>query len=152
MNIFFLCWKLIYTCKTWVYNLFGEIRTKKSCISLFVCAACLSASLIMYDAPISELHANAMTLMFTFQHVFELSTLPSIPYNNSCFIIIRQNFFLASFSSRISKNSRNAACRFSFGRKYMSYNFWVAPLEFSSHKGMKLSFLQNLVYTIKSFI
>jgi hypothetical protein len=22
-------------------------------------------------------------------------------------------------------------------RKYISYNFWVAPLEFSSHKGMK---------------
>ena len=34
----------------------------------------------------------------------------------------------------------------------MSYNFWVAPLEFSSHKGMKLLFLQNFVYTIKSFL
>ena len=37
-------------------------------------------------------------------------------------------------------------------RKYMTYNFWIAPLEFSSHKGMKLSFLKNFVYTIKSFI
>ena len=46
-----------------------------------LCAACLPASLIM-QVPISEIHTCSMALMFTLQHEFEHSTLPSIPFND----------------------------------------------------------------------
>ena len=84
---------------------------------------CLTASLIMHVS-ISE-HTCAMTLMFTLQHEFELSTHPSIPSNGhvgglcySCFNIIHQNFFPVSFSSRIILASRATVCRFSIGRHF----------------------------------
>jgi hypothetical protein len=40
-------------------------------------------------------------------------------------------------------------------RKYISYNFWVAPLEFSSHKGMKsivdIKNVKETDYVIKTY-
>jgi len=96
--------------------------SNKKPVYFVVCVCSLSLGIINYACPNFRTTCE-MTLMFTLQHVFELSTLPSIPYNNSCFIIIRQNFFLVSFSSRISKNSRNATCRFSIGRYFSpTYN------------------------------
>ena len=73
---------------------------QKGIFSLFfLYAACLPAALIMH-VPISKLHAQWLIL----QHEFELSTFPSIPpndlwvaYVNSCFIIIRQDFYPVSF-------------------------------------------------------
>jgi len=77
----------------------------------FVCS--LSPSIINYACPsfrTTFVHAQCTALIFTLQHEFEFSMLPSIPSNvmlvayvNSCFIIIRQNFIpVSSFSSGIS--------------------------------------------------
>ena len=75
----------------------------KTCIFVvFVCS--LSPMIINYACP-SFQTTCALALMFTLQHKFELSTLPSIPsighvgglYAKSCFIIIRQDFFPVLF-------------------------------------------------------
>jgi hypothetical protein len=59
-------------------TLFVKIGLKKNVyFRCFLCAACLSASLIMHVS-IFEQHAS---LMFGLQHDFELSTLPSIQSN-----------------------------------------------------------------------
>ena len=57
---------------------------------------CAAASLIMH-VPISELHAQWHYSMSLSSQRFLLL----LTYGNSCFIIIRQNFFTVSFSSRI---------------------------------------------------
>jgi len=49
-------------------------------LGFFLWADCLTASLIMH-VPIFGLHAQWYALMFTLQHEFELSTLPSVPFN-----------------------------------------------------------------------
>ena len=94
----------------------------------FLCAACLPASLIMH-VPVSELHLYMRNALHWFLH-FSMSLNsrcflqfhPSVmlmAYVNSCFIIIRQNFFpVSSFSSGISYNSRTTACRVSIGRHF----------------------------------
>ena len=85
-------------------------------------------------------------------HEFEPSFHPTVmlvAYVNSYFIIIRQNFFPVSFSSKISVNYHTTACRFSIGRQgrlnsnigppgktvhcgpYL-YNHWLALQKYSS--------------------
>jgi hypothetical protein len=85
---------------------FGEIRPKRV-FSLFLCAACLPGSLIMH-VPISELDAQwhfSMSLNSP-RFLQFLPTVMLVAYDNSCLIIIRQNFFPDSLSSRISWNYR----------------------------------------------
>jgi hypothetical protein len=78
-------------------TLFGEIRPKRV-FSLFLCAACLTASLIMH-VPISELHAQwHFSMSLNSQRYLQFhSTVMLVAYDNSCLIIIRQNFFPESF-------------------------------------------------------
>ena len=78
---------------------------QKTCI--FVCS--LSPSIIIMHVPISELHAqcsDAYTscgISLNSQRFLQFHpTVMLVVYVNSCFIIIRQNFFSVPFSSRIS--------------------------------------------------
>jgi hypothetical protein len=74
---------------------------QKTCsfVVFFVCAAAL---LIMH-VPISELHAQwHYSMSLHSQRFLQFHpTVMLVTYGNSCFIIIRQNFFPVSFSSRI---------------------------------------------------
>ena len=91
----------------------------------FLCVVCLPASLIMH-VPVSELHAQCTALIIHFSMSLNSRcflqfhpTVMLVAYVNSCFIIIRQNFFpVSSFSSGISYNFRTTACRFSIGRHF----------------------------------
>ena len=86
-NVNFLRWKLI--------SIFKRV------FSLFLCAACLSASLIMH-VPISELHAPWHLSLNSHRYLQFHLTVMLVVYVNTCFIIIRQNFLHVSFSSKIS--------------------------------------------------
>jgi hypothetical protein len=91
----------------------------------FLCAACPPASLIMH-VPVSELHAQCTALIMHVSMSLNSRcflqfhpTVMLVAYVNSCFIIIRQNFFpVSSFSSGISYNSLTTSCRFSIGRHF----------------------------------
>ena len=85
---------LIYNFKTWIENVVWWDSTRKRVVTLF--CVCAAASLIIH-VPISELHAQWHYSMSLSSQRFLLL----LTYGNSCFIIIRQNFFPVSFSSRI---------------------------------------------------
>jgi len=81
---------------------------QKTCIFvMFLCAVCLPSSLIMH-VPISELHAQwhwclHFRMSLNSQRFLQFHpTVMLMAYDNSCFIIIRQNSLPVSFSSRIS--------------------------------------------------
>jgi hypothetical protein len=81
---------------------FSEIR-QKTCISVvFLCAACLPASLIIH-IPISEINAQwHFSMSLNSQRFLQFHpTVILVAYVNSCFIIIRQSFLFVSFSSYI---------------------------------------------------
>jgi hypothetical protein len=61
------------------------------------------SSIINYACPISELHAQwHYSMSLNSQRFLQFHpTAMLVTYDSFCFIIIRQNFFLVSFSSRI---------------------------------------------------
>ena len=72
---------------------------KKTCISVvFLCAACLPASLIIH-VPISEINAQwHFSMSLNSQRFLQFHpTAILVAYANSCFIIIRQAFYLFLF-------------------------------------------------------
>ena len=98
---FFWRWKLTYTVPSkHVYETsFDEIRPKIRVFSLFLCAVCLAASLIMH-VPISELHAQwhwclHFNMKLNSQRFlqFHPTVMLVVAYVNYCFIIIHQNLF-----------------------------------------------------------
>ena len=76
---------------------FGVIRTKRI-FSLFQCAACLPASLIIH-VPISELHAQwHLSISLNSQRFLQFHpTVMLVAYINSCFILMRKTSFLFIF-------------------------------------------------------
>jgi len=108
-----LRWKLIYSTffvpsKHEYKTSFGEIWPKNLFCCCFLCAVCLPASLIMHVA-ISELHAQwhlwlHFSMSLNSQRFLQLHpTVMLVAYVNSCFIIIRQNFFVFLFLAESDK-------------------------------------------------
>ena len=103
---FFFALKVnIYLQNTSINHRLVRFDQKLVILLFFVCS--LSTNIINYTCPNFQTIC-AMALMFTLQHEFKLSALPSIPSNGhvgglcySCFIIICQSFFTVTFSSRI---------------------------------------------------
>jgi len=78
---------------------------QKTCIfDVFLCTACLPASLTMH-VPISEVHARwHFSMCLNSQRFLQFHPkVMLVAYVNSCFIIIRQNFFL--ITPLVSSNS-----------------------------------------------
>jgi hypothetical protein len=88
----------------------GQYKTLMQ-IVVFLCAACLPASFIKHVS-ISELLAQwhwcwHFSMSLNSQCFLQFHPMVMlVAYSNSCFIIIRKNFFPDSYSSRISSNSR----------------------------------------------
>ena len=94
--------------------------------------------------PISELHAqwhNSMSLNSQrFLHFHPTAML--VTYGSSCFIIIRQNFFPVSFSSRISSKGRALKEMAPSGGRHE--NIWGISCEKSRFYAKKIIFFPIL--------
>ena len=78
---------------------------QKTCVFVvFLCTACPPASLIMH-VPISEVHARwHFSMCLNSQRFLQFHpTAMLVAYANSCYIIIRQNFFLITLKLFLTK-------------------------------------------------